>query len=380
MEATTKISKKSAVVRVLMAVVLALGMMPALQVASPPKPAYAIENESDGLDVVAYIEENADSQMAPMDNLKSTGQAPPSFDRDKLVESGHYLYVNYLYVDESMVEAGDTMDKVWLERDGMPVLGQTHSATPLYDGGGDYYIAFANDTVKTTGAAALDSSFTEKNLNGVVIEGCVHDAATGISYIPKSVYKNDAGEEIWFGVNNQLMIPYDIKAEPEADVAVEIENGNPDVTATAKNQVVSQGAFDMTITVPVATPDTASNISLNDIEVTLNDAEKGNYGELQEGENAHWDEQTGELTLMGAAVSTAKVNVKVKERNMVLRATGVKTANAAIPAASRSICRAMCSVPNAFSHPSPGRWCSASKTAIARKATMMKVTKGRPSL
>lgn len=303
------------VLRATMATALAAGLLPATALGGTQK-AYA--DEGDGTrnaPLSEYIEQNLDERKAPVE----TEGGLIGFLRD-LVDPGHSslgqtdkaLIVKSTMADASAVGEGDGFDNVYASEDSIAksILGQFESVAPVYDpgNGSEYYVAFA-DTVGMSGTGkVIDWQAAEFNILGQLIDDVVYDTETGIVYIPKSLYSEDEQRIVQL----QLLCAYDF-ASPKSSVDVRIVNNNPDVTAVAAAKSVEVDAMDVTMDIPIATPETAGAVDGADIEVYVN----GNESPMdpEGGDAISYDTTTGILTVACSASTVASLDIKINPRS-----------------------------------------------------------------
>lgn len=226
-----------------------------------------------------------------------------------LVDSGHTLYMKYTLVDARIVGEDESLDDVYAHADWMEaLLGQYDISVDLLDpgSGSDYFVGLA-DLGNIKGAfAAQDAVFTELSNEGVVLEGLLFDAATGIAYIPKELYYED-GHEIPYAVEGQIMVRVDLAQEPTTCFDVRIENDDPRVRPAA-DASHEASLFDVDVEVPII-EDGADAIALEDLTVRINGSTDAI--ELVEGTNASYDPLTGHLSLFFAPINLLSIDVAI---------------------------------------------------------------------
>lgn len=304
----------SKVLRATMAAALVTGLLPITALSSEQK-AYA--DEGDGTrnaPLSEYIEQNIDEGIAPVKADSGLlaflrGLVDPG--AGNLDKTSCALVVKNTMVDGATVKDGDGFETIYASEDRVAesLLGQFEAVAPVYDPGedSDYYVAFA-DTAGMGGAAkVIDWQAAEFNILGQTIEGLVYDYDTGIVYIPKDIYaEND--QRI---VQLQLLCSYDF-GTAESNIDVRIESANSDVTAVAAAASVKVAAMDVTVDVPVATPETAAAIDGSDIEVFVNGSEAPMNPE--NGDAISYNTETGILTVACNGASVATLDVKINPR------------------------------------------------------------------
>lgn len=98
-------------------------------------------------------------------------------------------------------------------------------------------------------------------------------------------------------------------------VDVRIQNDNGEVTAVAQATSVEVEPMDVTMDIPVATPETAGTIDVSEIEVFLNGSE--DPMDPAGGENVSYNGKTGVLTIATNASTVASIDVKINPRGFL---------------------------------------------------------------
>ena len=301
----------------LVATTLTVGLIPTGVLGTTTK-AYA--DESDGTrnaPIGDYIVDNLDQNLAPKkedSGFLSMLRSLVGMNREALDLAGKAIVVKNTMADASAIGEGDGFAEVYASEESISstLLGQFESVAQLYDPGSesDYYVAFV-DTVGMSGTArVIDWQAAEFNIMGELIDGVVYDDETGIAYVPKSLYADDPAHIVQL----QLLCAYDFNASPSL-VDVRIQNGNGDVTAVSQAASVEVEPMDVTMNIPVATPETASAIDVSEIEVYLNGSE--DPMDPAGGENMSYDGATGVLTIAANSSTVASVDVKINPRGFL---------------------------------------------------------------
>lgn len=301
----------------LVAASLALGLLPAGAYGHPMK-AYA--DEGDGAKhapLDEYIAENLDQDMAPREDdggLLSLLRGLIGADKSNLELTDKAIIVKNTMADASVMKDGEGFETVYSSEEKIAdtLIGQFESVASVYDPGtsSDYYVAFA-DTAGLGGTAkVVDWQAAEFNILGQTIEDVVFDEETGIVYLPKSLYSEDKGRI----VQVQLLCAYDFD-DPKPSVDVRIQNDNGDVTAVAESSSVEVEPLDVTMDIPVATPETAANIDVSDIEVRLNGS--ADPMDPAGGENMAYDAKTGVLKIAANASTIATIDITIHPRGFL---------------------------------------------------------------
>ncbi len=261
----------------------------------------------------ACLEQGLDEERAPATepNLLEkaaawlTGASLSSFQ-----ESGHTLFLKTTLLDAPAAGADSTFDAVYGREDWMNLIaGQYDSTLDLLDPGedSDYLVALAAAPALNGVGSATDHTFAELSHEGVVIEDAHLDYATGIAYVPKSLYWEE-GIEVPFACQLQLLVPTTVSAAPLSKTDVHVDCHDPRVQAIT-DQTVESCPFDVTTKIPVATPETAGYLTLADLHVRVNDS--ADEMALEEDVNAFWDAATGELELALSPQTLLQVSIEV---------------------------------------------------------------------
>ena len=300
--------KASKAVRLLFSLALVAGLWPATSLAAP-RPAYADDSAAPSVDVEGYVKTQADSGKV--------GEEKAGFlfwGGQELHGTGKYLTVKHTYAQN--LEEGDTISSIMTDAEecGEKVIAMYPSVEQLYevDGNADYFVAFADSSAQNgTSSRAVDFQAAIMNNLGMSVEGVEYDAETGLVYIPKSLYGYD--DIAAQGLQVQLLEPSSLEEGKAASVEVSVDNRNGSVAVPEKVQSVEADAFDTTISVRIATEETASAISIDDIEVTADDGNV-NYAKQTDGlaKSASYDQSTGVLTVAASPAATASLQVTVK--------------------------------------------------------------------
>lgn len=292
----------------------------ALGLALAPMPAYA---NADAPEVAAeetlltyqprddYLRDGLDESIteavAPNPVLASLA-ALIGWDMTSFADSGHTLYLKNTLFDAAAAQGDRTLDAIYAREDWMSIIaGQYGSTADLLDpgDGSPYYVALAAPAVQNGLGAPTDHAFAAMTNDGDVVDGALYDAATGLAYLPKDLYRQD-GKEVPFGCQLQLLMPTDLASTPTCLTDVTVDCADDRVDATGQRTIESS-AYDVTTTLPVATPETAGHLTLSDIHVRLN----GSADELAliEGETASWDPSTGMLEIAASPQTLLRADV-----------------------------------------------------------------------
>lgn len=301
----------------LVATTLAVGLIPIGALGTATK-AYADERDGTrNAPIGDYLADNLDQSLAPKteDNgLLTMLRSLVGVDQSALDLTEKAIVVKNTMADAASIAEGDGFAEVYAseEKISSSLLGQFESVARLYDPGvdSDYYVAFVDTAGMSGTARVIDWQAAEFNIMGELIDGVVYDSDTGIAYVPKSLYADDPAHIVQL----QLLCAYDFD-NPTSEVDVRIQNDNGDVTAVAQATSVEVEPMDVTIDIPVATPETAGTIDVSEIEVFLNGSE--DPMDPAGGENVSYNGKTGVLTIAANASTVASVDVKINPRGFL---------------------------------------------------------------
>lgn len=223
-------------------------------------------------------------------------------------DSGHTLYVKSTLFDAPAAGSDRTLDAIYAREDWISIIaGQYASSADLLDPGPDsgFYVALAAPSSLNGTGTATDHVFALMTNEGEVLDGCRFDAESGIAYVPKSFYQQE-GQDIPFACQLQLLIPATLEDSEPCLTDVSISSADPRVK-TMGDATISSSAFDVTTTIPVATPETAAHLALSDIHVRLNGSDE--EMELIEGKNAAWHATTGMLEISASPQTVLRADV-----------------------------------------------------------------------
>lgn len=271
---------------------------------------YLVENLDPSL-VGQQVSENNPQARIPngIQVLANTGSLINSED---VHDTGQLIYVRYTLADQREVRQDETLDSVWEdpEHAAQTVWSQSETVTNVYDVGlSDYYVAFIDNTKLNNAGVVLDAAFAEHNTHGEALEGIIFDKDTGIAYIPHSLYAADNSSENYHPISAQLLLSYDFEADRTTVIDVTYDNKRTDLSAVAERMPVSADGLDVTYTVPIVAEQDADKITLSNLAVYLGDSERPLA--LQEGINAKYDNNTGELELLGSALTVSSIRIEI---------------------------------------------------------------------
>ena len=259
----------------------------------------------------ANVEESAE-----LDVLETTA-AEKHFDENGLRQTSHGVTVTYTIANDRYLKV-DTLKELF-DKNIEAFLTAVASTSPVYESRDidDAYVAFLNyGAMNGLSNKILDAEFvTGEQHSPVDAENdVVFDKKTGIVYIPKSYYFSTDGTEIGYDLQAQVLICP--KGEDSSSkIRVTVENKSK-AEAVMDEKTLDVSAFD-TITVPLATPETAKKISFKDIHVYLNDS--ATEAPLTEGDLAGFNKETGEYTINQLAANLYSVRFVIDGKSVAER-------------------------------------------------------------
>lgn len=236
--------------------------------------------------------------------------------KDEMRKTGHSLVVKQTLFDAATLGENEKIDDVFNtseEHIGETLLGQFFDYTEVYDPGKEfsYYISFVDTGTMNGTYKVRDYDCGELDLSGTLIEEIHLDTDTGIIYIPKSLYKDENGNEYEHEMQMQMMCVYDFEADVSPKIDIIINNENRSVTAAYREQHIEANPLDMAFEVPIVTPETAGNITLGDLEIKIND-EPIVLGK----DSAEYNPETGMLVIGCGTSMASQIEVTIKDRGL----------------------------------------------------------------
>ena len=140
-----------------------------------------VESVNDSDDVILdaanenYVKEHLDEKYAKLETF----------------ELANVLHVKQTIVDGSLITDKDNIDTIMNgNATGQILIGMFNAAVAMYntDDDSDYFVGFANTMLNDDDYYVQDAVFAVTNNNGEVLDGCIYDKATGLTYIPKKYY------------------------------------------------------------------------------------------------------------------------------------------------------------------------------------------------
>ena len=273
------------------------------------------ESNVDPTRTTAYIANNIDDsavseiESVSQDNIaEDTNPTIVQSDIDKvgLAPTYHTILVNYNLADAStakLARAEFSTDEL---------ISSVAQMQQIYavDGNEDCFVAFI-DPGKLNGAGGgVTATFSNSDVENAISYSDIikYDAETGIAYIPKSLFYNDNGDEIVVDLQAQVYVPYEMEDQNKNIINVTIENNGSAVDEVASAQKIAVPSFDVTVTIPITTPETAKNLNMNNVSVYINDATMPTIFADNE---YFFNEETGELTFAEIPLTVYSVKVVI---------------------------------------------------------------------
>lgn len=258
-----------------------------------------------------YLTQNMDADLVPAPEADPFASGLFAFmgeGASALSDSGHTLYVKNTLYDARAAGESRTLEDIYARNDWMNIIaGQYGSSADLLDPGPEsaYLVAPACPALQSGASTPTDHVFAEMTNDGTLVEGCTFDESTGIAYLPKSLFAED-GHDIPFACQLQLLLPVDFSAPTSCATDVTISCGDFRVEEMP-DQTIEQNPFDVTCSLPVASPETAGYLTLSDIHVRLNGSAE--EMELIEGQTASWDATTGMLEIAASPQTVLQADI-----------------------------------------------------------------------
>lgn len=234
-----------------------------------------------------------------------------------LRDSGHRMSVKYTLVDATKTSADATLDSVWNNpaQACSTIMGQFETVAQLYHGSADYFVAFLDNTKLNRAGLMSDCIFAKDDLSGTLIKDIIFDKDSGIAYIPKRLFTNDAGQEIAFGMQSQLLLRVTPQQMTQTLVCARTVSRRADIAPIQPLQNLVVPAFDTTVTIPVVHPSQASQINLSDLVVYLGD--NSNPYVLDASSGAFYDKKAGTLSLTLCPATQPSLTVEIKPHSFM---------------------------------------------------------------
>lgn len=238
--------------------------------------------------------------------------------------TGKKVLLKQLMADSGELGKTSTISELYEQDDFQEkIVTQYAAEADVYEAGGRYYadLGAASDRglgdILDWAAIADDDAFDPEDISSSV----TLDEETGLAEIDPSAFQDGKTPVV------QTLVAVDPAEADECGVDVEVDNDGTRCTAVARAQTVTCDTLDVTTTVPVATPETAGGVALEDLEVRINGSEDAYL--LVDGETAAWDSGTGELTIAESPSVVKSVSVKVASKGVLEKVLGTGRAYAA---------------------------------------------------
>lgn len=266
-----------------------------------------------------YLESHLDVERAPRAvkqggplrrfarSLGVVPAAPPQ----ELVDTGQYIYVKYTVADKNHTPEAATFKSLFADPKtaGEAICAQYETLANVYDtGAGSNYVAFLDNCKITHAATPLDFQFAEANLDGKSVPGVEYDAATGIVYLPKTLYQEGDGET-FRPFSAQLLLETDIDSRDQTSVMVHMTSDYLGVVPLKGDYELHADPLDCSLSIPVVDKSSAAHLNLSNFHVYLGDSERPL--ELINQQNASYDPKTGELTLLVSPLTLATLRINI---------------------------------------------------------------------
>ena len=240
-----------------------------------------------------------------------------SLAKPKLRDSGHTMTVKYTLADADVLAQDATLDSIWAHQQTAldTIVGQYESAVHLFDASDTYYAAFIDATKLTHGGTVYDTVFAVDNTSSTRIQGVIYDSGSGIAYIPKTLFTNQQGQEIAFGMQAQQLVGIKLKDGLQTQFQVRVTSDRKDVKPLAATQVIDVDSLENTVTIPLLDKAQASKISLDDL-VAYTDSNSQPY-KLSAQKGAYYDKNTGELTLALSPFAQPSITLKITSKKAI---------------------------------------------------------------
>ena len=314
------------------AAILVAGMVPAALLATCGHAALASERAFPG--VREYLAQNLDetdgggarhakravaragtgaenARMARGRTGSSSG-ASVGTEKGDLRDTGQLLYVKYTLADRNSLAQGDTIDSIFSDADeaAQKIWAQYETLANVYDPGyGDCYVALLDSTAVTGEGKAVDYAFAKRDTSGSRVDEARVDLENGIAYLPKSLYRDEKGEETFRPLSAQLLVSYDFLGKRKSRVDVTLASHRLGVSCVARSQTVDCDGIDPELRIPVVAKRDAGKVSLSDLALYVGDSTRPLA--LEDGTNASYDATDGTLAVSLAGVTTTSLRVEV---------------------------------------------------------------------
>lgn len=281
------------------------------------------DSTTDSTKTTTYIADNMDSEAVNSAEAASLDTAvedadptvvQAEVDKAGLAPTYHTILVNYNLADASKAKLAEA------EFSADELISSVAQMQQIYavDGNEECFVAFI-DPGKMNGAGdGITATFSNSDVENAVSYTDIirYDASTGIAYIPKSLFYNEDGEEVVVDIQAQVYVPYRLEDQNRNVISLTIENNSSYVKEIATSQRIAVPSFDVTMTLPLVTPETAENVSLDKISVYINDAAQPTVFAENE---IFFNKETGELTFAEIPLTVYSVRVVIDGDTLISR-------------------------------------------------------------
>lgn len=276
----------------------------------------------DSTKTTAYISKNLDEQTvdetAEIAEVEAEDANPvemqSDYDKAGFGATNHSINVNYHLVDT----AGKKLAQNGF--DSKDFISSSAQKQTIYsvEGNEDCFVSFI-DLGKMNGVGkGVTASFSNSDADNFVDYNDIitYDEKTGIAYIPKSLFFNEKGEEIVLDLQAQVFVPYSLDGENKNVISVSVENSNKSVKEAAQTQNISVPSFDVTVTFPLLTKETAKGFDMSKTKIYINDATEPTVFADDE---YFFDEETGELTIAVMPMTVYSIKAVIEGKTVASR-------------------------------------------------------------
>ena len=210
-----------------------------------------------------------------------------------VTQTVHYMTVQYLLVEEGTVPADADAQTVWADYSDS-VMGGFSESVEIYDADpeSEYLSAIVSTSRLNNTSGSGVATFTDENTtNPTVYDFCTYDAEYGVAYIPRSFYFDENGEECMRSLCCEIVVPVNVSENPSADIEVFMDSTTDEVDLVG-DHIVSAPIFDLSVTFPLTTPETAPDFDMSRATIYVNNS----YVPYMP-DQYYFNVETGELTL-----------------------------------------------------------------------------------
>lgn len=239
-------------------------------------------------------------------------------EKSDLRDTGQLLYVKYTLADRNSLAKGDTIDSIFSDADeaAQKIWAQYETLANVYDPGyGNCYVALLDSTAVTGEGKAVDYAFAKRDTSGSRVDEARVDLENGIAFLPKSLYRDEKGEETFRPLSAQLLVSYDFLGKRKSRVDVTLASHRLGVSCVARSQTIDCDGIDPQLRIPVVAERDADKVSLSDLALYVGDSTRPLA--LEDGTNASYDATDGTLTVSLAGVTTTSLRVEVMPKGGV---------------------------------------------------------------